>query len=189
VLTGLLTLLSTNDVPLPEPAKVRCTVAQNLVRELLNRVRTLSFDLRPAALDQLGLIPALLSLFERYSQQTGVRIDFRHRDVEGRYSIAIETAAFRIVQEALTNVARHAQTPEAEVRVWATDDVVGVRIEDRGRGFDPNSVLDSAKSSGLAGMQERAKLLGSQVVIESREGGGTVITAELPLQPTSEPLE
>src|SRR5205807_2173913 len=103
---------------------------------LLEKVRRLSFDLRPAVLDQLGLIPALLELFESYTKQTGVQVSFKHKDVEKRFAAEVETTAYRIVQEALTNVARHAGVAGATVRAWATQDVLSVQIEDRGRGFD-----------------------------------------------------
>jgi signal transduction histidine kinase len=111
--------------------------------------------LRPAMLDDLGLLPALLWLFERYSAQTHVQVDCKHVGLEGRrFGAAIETAAFRIVQEALTNVARHAQVPSVIVRLWSDPNMLGVQIEDYGIGFDPKTA--SAASSGLTGMRERA---------------------------------
>ena len=82
------------------------------------RVSNLSLDLRPAMLDNLGLLPALVWLFERYTSQTTVKVEFAHAGLDGRMSPIVETAAFRIVQEALTNVARHAGVPSVNVRVW-----------------------------------------------------------------------
>jgi two-component system, sensor kinase len=86
------------------------------------------------------------------------------------------------VQEALTNVARHSKAGEAIVRVSAKSDLVEVRIEDRGTGFDPQLVLSSSLSVGLTGMRERALVLGGRLTIETSPGKGTRLTAELPLR-------
>ncbi len=155
---------------------------QGLVQELLERVRELSLDLRPAMLDDLGLLPALLWLFERFTAQTDVPVAFKHAGVEQqRFAPEIETAAYRIVQEALTNVARHASASAVTVRLWATSETLGVQVEDDGVGFDPEVVLASGASTGLSSMRERAALLGSHLGIESSVGAGTCLTAELPL--------
>jgi signal transduction histidine kinase len=180
-LTGLRLLLKPNGDAAADAVNTRFEQARDLVDELLERVRGLSFDLRPAALDQLGLLPALLALFERYTGQTGVLVDFKHQGVEGRFAPEVETTAYRIVQEALTNAARHAGVAGVTVRVWAAADLLSVQIEDRGRGFDPDVALAAPRSGGLAGMQERVLLLDGHLTIESRPGGGTEITAELPL--------
>jgi signal transduction histidine kinase len=155
--------------------------ARGLVEELMSSVRNLSLDLRPAMLDDLGLLPALLWLFERYSTQTGVKVAFEHTGLDGRFAAEIETAAFRIVQEALTNVARHAGVPQAVVRVWADGRTLGVQIDDGGRGFDPNGTLH--RTGGLSGMRERATALGGQLTLESKPGQGARVMAELPLSP------
>ena len=132
--------------------------------ELLDVVRQLSFELRPAALDQLGLLPGLLGLFERYSKQTGVLVNFEHQGVNCRFAPEVETTAYRM-QEALTNVARHAGVNVVAVRAWATVDTLYLQIEDRGRGFDSEVALASPLSSGLAGMQERLMLLDGHLTI------------------------
>jgi signal transduction histidine kinase len=92
----------------------------------------------------------------------------------------VETAAFRIVQEALTNVARHAAVPSVNVRVWRTGPRLSVQIADGGKGFDVAAALAAGRSSGLSGMRERAAALGGSMEIES-DGAGTRLTAELPL--------
>jgi PAS domain S-box-containing protein len=176
-----LRLLLTPGGDLPDATKSRLEQAQQLVDELFERVRALSFDLRPAALEHLGLVSALLTFFERYSEQTGILVDFKHQGVAGRLPPEVETTAYRIVQEALTNVARHAGVAGASVRVWAGVDTLGVQIEDSGRGFDPEAARATPRSSGLAGMQERVSLLNGHLTIESRPGAGTQITAELPI--------
>jgi signal transduction histidine kinase len=154
--------------------------ARGLVDELLTRVSNLSLDLRPAMLDDLGLLPALVWLFERYTSQTTVKVEFAHAGLDGRMSPIVETAAFRIVQEALTNVARHAAVPLVNVRVWRTGPRLSVQIADGGKGFDVAAALAAGRSSGLSGMRERAAALGGSMEIES-DGAGTRLTAELPL--------
>jgi PAS domain S-box-containing protein len=180
MLTGLGMLLKPEGEQPDLSLSSRIQQARSLAEELLEKVRGLSFDLRPAALDQLGLVPALLALFERYKKQTGVEVAFKHQGVEERFAPELETTAYRIVQEALTNVVRHAGVDRVSVRVWATGEMLGMQIEDRGRGFDAEAALAPPRSSGLAGLQERVLLLNGHVAIESRPGAGTQITAELP---------
>jgi len=151
-----------------------------VVNDLMGRVRELSMNLRPAMLDDLGLLPALLWLFERYQSQTGVKVDFDHAGLEGRFSPGIETAAFRITQEALTNAARHAHAPEVRVEVRVEDGRLRLRVEDLGAGF-PAQTRGSIRSSGLTGMNERARLLGGSLTVQSSPGRGTSITTEIPL--------
>ncbi len=182
LLTGLRLLLKARGDRPPASVDAGLEQARGIVDDLLGRVRGLSFDLRPAALDQLGLLPALLALFERFTDQTGVQVEFKHEGIEGRFPPEVETTAYRIVQEALTNVARHAGVGTATVRVWSAAESVGLQIEDRGRGFHPESVLAATRSHGLAGMQERVNLLGGHLAIESRPGEGSRLTAELPLR-------
>jgi signal transduction histidine kinase len=98
----------------------------------------------------------------------------------------VETAAYRIVQEALTNVARHAGVNEVLVRLRLGDEALHLHVEDRGRGFDPGTGLAAATSSGLSGMMERAVLLGGQFRVESAPRAGTRLAAELPLQRAEE---
>jgi signal transduction histidine kinase len=143
-------------------------------------VRNLSLDLRPPMLDDLGLLPTLLWHVKRYMTQSDVVVDFKHHGLEGRrFRTDIETAAFRIVQEALTNVARHARVQHAAVRLWATHDTLGVQIEDQGVGFDPQTA--AVGCNGLVGVRERVWLLRGALTIEAAPGAGTRITAEWPL--------
>jgi signal transduction histidine kinase len=185
LLTGLRLLLRPDGDLSSDALKARSDRARAIVDDLLRRVRELSFDLRPADLDDLGLLPALLVLFERYTAETGILVNFKHHGVNRRFSSEVETGAYRVVQEALTNAARHAGVPETIVRVWTDAGVMNLQIEDRGRGFDPEVVLRTPESSGLIGMQERIMLLGGHMAIESSPGAGTTITAELPLDKTT----
>lgn len=155
--------------------------AQELVRELMARVRDLSLDLRPSMLDDLGLCPALEWHFRRYTAQTDVRVKFELPPLPQPLPAEVATTAYRIVQEALTNVARHSGVREATVRLWAEDERLYIEIADEGAGFDGGHSANAGVSSGLSGMQERADLLGGQLTVASHPGGGTRITAELPL--------
>jgi len=154
---------------------------QRLVEELAVRVRRMSLDLRPPMLDDLGLLPTLLWYFDRIAQQHQLQVTFEQHGIERRFDTEIESAVFRIVQEALTNIARHAQTNAASVRLWSDASTLSAQIEDKGQGFDLDQVLNRRSSSGLRGMQERAHLLGGVLVIESYPGAGACLTALLPL--------
>ena len=181
ILTGIkLTLDMSQRLP-PDAVAGSLREAKELVSDLIGRVRQLSLDLRPAMLDDLGLLPALLWHLERYQTQTQIQVAFRHIGLERRFDPGLETAAYRIVQEALTNVARHTDVSEATVRVWSDESKLNVQIEDLGSGFDPEAVLAAGASSGLVGMRERANLLGGRLTVESTPGAGTLLTAELPL--------
>jgi signal transduction histidine kinase len=183
-LTGLLlTLDMTRRLP-AEKVMDNLDEAQGMVNALIAQVRELSLDLRPAMLDDLGLLPAMLWHVERYTAQTGVHVTFKHIGLEGqRFPPQIETAAYRMMQEGLTNVARHAGVSEVIVRVWTNPDALNIQIEDGGAGFDPRLALAAGLSSGLSGMRERAVLLGGHLRIDSAPGAGTRLTAELPLSP------
>jgi PAS domain S-box-containing protein len=153
---------------------------RRIVNELMARVRDLSMDLRPPMLDDLGLSPTLLWHIERFQTQTGVEVDFRPAGLRRRYAPEVETAVFRIVQEALTNVARHAKVRRARVEVAADRSGIRLVVQDAGCGFDAQAVL-ARPSSGLSGMRERARLLGGQLAIESSPGVGARLTARIPL--------
>ena len=155
---------------------------RGIVNDLIERVRDLSMNLRPSMLDDLGLLSALTWQIDRFGAQTGIHVRFRHADLDRRFGADVEITAFRIVQEALTNVARHAAVKQAKVEVWAGTGSLGVRIEDEGKGFDVEAAL-AAHSSGLESMRERSRLVGGSLVIDSAPGKGTRVSVELPLSP------
>jgi PAS domain S-box-containing protein len=169
----------------PEEHRAELDQIQEQMNLLLQRVRDLSLDLRPALLDDLGLMPALIAFIERYQHQTGIHVNFKHTGLDRRFPVKIETTAFRIVQEALTNIARHTQVGKASVRLWSNSQILGLQIEDHGRGFEPKHALKTISSAGLSGMQERAASCGGQLEIESHPDMGTILTAELPLSSES----
>ncbi len=163
-----------------EAAAKKIAQAQELVTDLLNRVSRLSLELRPTMLDDLGLIPALVWYVNRYQEQTGITVTLTHSDVENRrFASAIETTAYRIVQEALTNVVRHAHATAVRIEVGVSNGWLELRIEDNGIGFDTNAAL--AKNRGLTGMLERAQLVGGVFAIESAKGAGTRKFIRLPV--------
>ena len=178
ILTGLkLKLEMTERLP-EEEMRQNLAEAQGLVNDLLIRTRELSLDLRPATLDHLGLLSALLRHLRHYTSQTNVRVDFEHAGLEGRrFTPELETAAFRIVQEALTNIARHSGASRAKIQIWANQNALTLEIEDNGKGFDPAAAFASGKTNGLTGMRERASLLGGNFTVESGKKGSR-LTAE-----------
>jgi PAS domain S-box-containing protein len=176
ILTGLKIMLETSMRP---GATVETQQLQALTEQLLVHVKDLSLNLRPPMLDDLGLVPTLLWHFERYRGQTGIDVRFHHRGLATRLPAGVEIAAFRITQEALTNVARHACVSEVVVELSREDGHVHLRVEDEGKGFDVSSLR--RHSSGLTGMRERAMLTGGRLRIESKPGSGTRLLVELPL--------
>ncbi|MGE3805478.1 MAG: PAS domain S-box protein, partial [Gemmataceae bacterium] len=181
-LTGLQLILEMCRRTQGESQQTRLVEAQRLVQELAGRVRDLSLDLRPSMLDDdLGLLPALRFLCRRYATQTSIQVHLDWHGAETRFPSEQETAIYRIVQEALTNAARHACVKELTVEICATPDWLEAVIADQGKGFVPESVLVGGSSSGLSGMYERATLLGGSLRIESAPGCGTRISARLPL--------
>ena len=179
-LTGLKLTLEMAARQPPDAVSASLVQAHSLVNDLMAHARKMSLDLRPPMLDDLGLLHALLWHIEHYTAQTSVRVDFKYSGIETRrFEPEVETAAYRIVQEALTNVARHARVSEVAARVWTQQNKLMIEIEDSGAGFDAEEVSIASGTSGLAGMRERAKLLGGQLLVESYPGEGTRLTAEL----------
>jgi len=184
-LTGINFLLGAVEHLSVEGAVARLKEVRALVDGLIARVRDVSLDLRPAMLDDFGVLTALSWLFGHYTAQTGIAVAFKHRALQQRFTAEQETAVYRIVQEALTNVARHAGVGSVNVDAWADGDTLGVSITDQGAGFDVDAVLANGMTGGLAGLRERAMLLGGRLTVESKPGAGTRLIAELPL--SSEP--
>ncbi|MFL5846227.1 MAG: GAF domain-containing protein [Solirubrobacteraceae bacterium] len=142
-------------------------------------LRALITELRPAALDELGVAPALSSLVQRAAAVHGiaVKLDVMLDDAAGRLSDEVETAIYRLVQEALSNVGKHAGAARATVSVREQDGRVAVAVTDDGAGFDP---VSPSTGFGLVGMRERVALLGGTLVIEPGAPHGTLVRAELP---------
>jgi PAS domain S-box-containing protein len=163
------------------PEKGNLESAREMILDLMNRVRGLSLELRPTILDDLGLLPAVLWHIERFTTLTGIQVDFKHNGMERRFRAQVESTAYRILQESLTNIYRHAGATLVTVSLWADDVRLGLQVEDNGVGFDPASALQEM-TGGLSGMRERTNVCGGQLLIDSRLTHGTYISLELPLQ-------
>jgi PAS domain S-box-containing protein len=150
--------------------------------EALRQVRDLSLDLRPPHLDDFGLTTALRWLIDRFSQRMGIVTEFEANDGEQRLATETETACFRIAQEALTNVARHAKAKRVSVSLNRNRDQLFLIVKDDGVGFDVNALKDSKPVAlGLRGMKERAKAVGGLIDIDSADGKGTQVRARFPI--------
>lgn len=156
--------------------------ALEIVQELLRKIRDLTLDLRPAMLDDLGLFAALDWFFRRYTNQTNIRVIHNIDPLEEkRFPGLVENNVFRLIQEALTNVARHAGVTEVTVNVNLEPQVLSVSIIDAGKGFDLET-LEPGQSTGLSGMRERVNTVGGSYRISTAMGEGTIIEAEFPIQ-------
>jgi PAS domain S-box-containing protein len=165
--------LSTSDLGVLNEAK-------NVVTDLMRQVREMSLNLRPSMLDDLGLLPTLIWHFEKFTTQTGIKIKFEHSGLQVYLPPAVNTSAYRVIQEALTNIARYADVKEASVNVWTQNGTLYIRVEDKGRGFSIPE-LNVNRSTGISGMRERINLLHGKLEIEATPGQGTSIFVELPM--------
>ena len=154
--------------------------SQELVRGLMAQVRELSINLHPSMIDDLGLLPALNAHFVRFQQKTGIRVQFSYQNLERRFAPGLEVAAFRVVQEALTNTARYAGVKELDVNIVADNATLTIEITDHGQGFDTRILQDSNRSFGIAGMRERTELAGGKFELFSSPRRGTRIIAVFP---------
>jgi signal transduction histidine kinase len=186
VLTGLQFMLENAKNQSGEKQRECIEDIQKTIGEVIGQVREMSINLRPSMLDDMGLLPTLLWHVERFTAQTGVHVNFKSYEFEGRFHSEVETAAYRIIQEALTNVARHSKVKEVFVGLVVQDETLWIEILDQGAGFDTSMYMNKP-TSGLSGMRERASLVGGYIVIESFVNQGTQIVAALPL--TDKPLE
>ena len=167
-----------------EEARRRVADTRALAHQTLRAVRNLSIDLRPSALDDLGLLPALRWYIKEYQQKCAVEVDFVASGLKERLPADTETALYRVIQEALTNTAKHSHARRAWVSLEGEPGLVRAKIRDDGQGFDAQTVLRTPwqdRGLGLAGMQERASLLDGDIKIESSPGAGTSIQVEMPV--------
>ena len=161
------------------PARAGLAELREHVVSALQDVRRLAVELRPAVLDDFGLVPALERLTDGFAEQSDVRVDFHSALGETRLPSEVETALYRVVQEALTNIVKHADARNISVSIARRESGVAAVIEDDGSGFDPRAARD--EGVGLLGMRERLALIDGRLEIESRPGAGTTVVAEVPL--------
>jgi signal transduction histidine kinase len=176
----LLGLKSLEDAREGEDGRAALAEVRDLVVSTLQDVRRLAVELRPAALDDFGLVPALERLAGTFRDQTGMTVDLENRLKNTRLPTDVETALYRIVQEALTNVVKHAGAARVSIVLMHRDRSVAVVVEDDGSGFDPAAARE--EGLGLVGMRERVGLVGGSLKIESAAGTGTTLVAEVPLR-------
>lgn len=152
--------------------------------QIMKKVKDFSYGLRPSMLDKLGLIPSLDALFNDIEQSTGIKIHFFSKNLPKRLAIEKEIAFFRIIQESLANIIKHASAKQVFVNLIKNKKSLSLTVEDDGIGFVPKMVLNGSKEKGPLGlliMRERAEQLGGKLIIESRIGRGALLLVEIPL--------
>jgi len=160
-------------------------LTQRLVEKSVNIVHQFARELRPAVLDDLGVVPALQSFMKSFTERTGVRTHLTaFKEVE-QLDTAQRTALFRVAQEALTNVSRHAHANHVEVSIQKQPNSISLKIHDDGKSFQVDRVMraNGGKRLGLLGMRERVEMVGGAFCVESAQGQGTTVRVDLPLAP------
>jgi two-component system sensor histidine kinase DegS len=168
----------------PEQVLGELLSLQNLVRLSLMDVRKIIFDLRPMVLDDLGLAPAIKRYLSNYKEQYGLRVEFLCFGQQRRLDSSVEVALFRIVQELVSNVHKHAQAKNAVVKIELLRKKINVHVKDDGIGFDLEQVMSDKdrEGYGLIGMRERVQLLSGDINITTAPGQGTSINLTIPLE-------
>ena len=187
-LTGInvrLATLKTESTVNSKDLQKKIASTQRMVEKSVDIVHRFARELRPTVLDDLGLIPALHSFMKSFTKRTGIHIRFT-TITAGRIEKldnATRTVLYRVVQEALTNVARHAQATRVEVNIEKLRNAICLRVKDNGKSFEAQRVLRSKRNTrlGLIGMRERVEMVGGKFVVESSPGKGTTIQAQIPL--------
>ena len=190
LLVGLTMNLSAvrNDIERLTKAATTLTDSEALVQEMTREVRTISHLLHPPLLDEAGLVSAVRWYVEGFAQRSKIKVDLDVADDFGRLSREMETAIFRVVQECLTNIHRHSESPVAKIRFRRRDGQVLVELEDQGKGISPDKLNEIATTGapgvGIRGMRERLRQLGGDLEISSN-GSGAVVIARLPTKEVS----
>jgi len=154
---------------------------RRLVDSTVTSVRRIAHDLRPAMLDDLGLVPAIEHLLHAFSERSGIVVGLDADAEEIEFRDPLTTAVYRMVQEALTNVARHARATEVRVAIRVAGSHLVISARDNGIGISAEK-LYGAKSLGILGIKERARTLGGSAEIYSPRAGGTVVEIRVPVQ-------
>lgn len=165
-------------------ARERLEGSRTLVLRMLDDIRRLTFDLRPAMLDDFGLVPAIRHYLKTRVESTGIEVKLTMDGLEERLAGDLETNLYRIIQESLTNVIKHARARNVEVELTRRDNEITLEINDDGRGFDAGNFMEfprQNKGFGLFGIKERADLVGGKFRIDSAPGRGTKVSIKIPL--------
>jgi two-component system sensor histidine kinase UhpB len=157
---------------------------KRLVNQAMEELLNLARQLRPTALDDHGLMPAIETQLKRFSARTGIEVRISPEGEPDNLPEDVQTAVYRILQEALANIGRHAGATAVSVEIEVEDERLELRIRDDGEGFDPASVIRGASEGpgaglGLSGMAERARLAGGELDVRSAPGGGTTVTLRI----------
>jgi len=185
MLTGInvrLAILKTEATADSKGLSDKISRTQRLVEKSVDIVRRFARELRPAVLDDLGLIPALHSFMKKFTKDTGIRVSLTAFAGLEELSGAKHTALYRVAQEALSNVARHAHASRVAVNIRRLPRAVCMQIKDNGKSFDAERILRVGKSKrmGMLGMRERVEMVGGRFMVESAPGQGTTIQALIP---------
>ncbi len=157
-------------------------VLSEIVSDTIGTVRKIASDLRPRLLDQLGLVSAIESQMKDFSSRTGIPSELiaQHKNIQLKDNVSI--MAFRIVQEALTNIARHSNAENVTIVIkHENPELLVINIEDDGTGFNVEKSINNSRSLGLTGMKERAAIINAVLVINSSQGSGTEIILKIPI--------
>ncbi len=186
MLTGInvrLTILKTEAASNAQGMSRKISYTQRLVEKSVDIVHRFARELRPAVLDDLGLVAAMRGHLKAYTKETGIRVNLATRGELSEMSSAKRTALYRVAQEALVNVARHSSARLVNVTIRKVPNAVLMRIEDKSMGFDVKEMWRGRKSQhlGMLGMKERVEMVGGRFMVESLPGKGTSIQARIPL--------
>lgn len=175
--------IEANLTEIPPALRERVVRAKMLGGNALRDLRALIHDLRPTALDDLGLFPAIRWLAAQHLEPLGMRVSFETHALKSRLPSPVETVVFRVMQEAISNIARHANAHCVRIMLGANSAGMIARIEDDGQGFDPAKTPSApGEAWGMVGMRERANLIGGHVKVNSAPGHGTQIEIKIPLE-------
>ena len=165
-----------------ERAKRELFELREQVRGCLTETCKIIFDLRPMVLDDLGLVPTVKKIADNLKERSGLQISVKLTGLQGQpLDSRIEVSLFRIIQESLNNVEKHAEASEVQVLIDFQHDRVTAKVKDDGKGFDPSNKYTDSESFGLLGMRERVSLLHGELEINSQVGAGTEILVKIPL--------
>jgi two-component system sensor histidine kinase UhpB len=185
-LTAILLRLEALAQDSPAVNMAEVTELKRLVNQAMEELLNLARQLRPSALDDHGLMPAVETQLKRFAARTGVEVSLDRDGDPDTLPEDVQTAVYRILQEALANVGRHAAATAVVVEFEAGEERLEVRIRDDGAGFDPGAMARGARRNGpgaglgLSGMVERARLAGGELDVRSAPGGGTTVTLRIP---------
>ncbi|HRO71155.1 MAG TPA: PAS domain-containing sensor histidine kinase, partial [Chitinophagaceae bacterium] len=170
------------DLPDNELASEKIESLHSNIDDTIKTVRKIAADLRPGLLDDLGLGPAIEWHINEFEKRTGIEVEYEGLNEEIELSMAFKTGLFRIVQEALTNIAKYARARHVKVRLLREDEQLSLMVRDNGIGFDKEKVY-AKKTYGIVGMRERTAMMGGKYQLETTPGMGTTILVQVPLVP------